>query len=267
MKAQISPEEFRKLRRFNLIISIIYFLQAVFIFSASFVIESVKNFNFEMLNGFLQFFPEEGYSPEVIENYSEFVLNVPFAMLLGGILLISAITHFVIASRKFNSAYNRGLQNGANKPRWFEYAVSNSIIIGLVALLIGVNLLYIIISLIALVVISNMMGLVMEQSNKDEEKIKWTSLIVGVFSNLLVWYILYKSMNNILNPTEITLAITIIFYVCFVLSNLFILITILQQKGNGKWKSYLHAEKSYILLSLIFKAFLTWGSYIFLMKG
>ncbi|MFZ3386254.1 MAG: hypothetical protein WA120_03675 [Candidatus Hydromicrobium sp.] len=54
-------------------------------------------------------------------------------------LFLSAIAHFLVALPKINNFYNSSLGKGINYFRWFEYALSSSVMIVIIAMLFGAN--------------------------------------------------------------------------------------------------------------------------------
>ncbi len=102
----------------------------------------------------------------------EKLFTVPFAVLVAVFLFLSAIAHFIIAAPKTNDIYNRDLEKGINKFRWYEYSLSSSLMIFLIAMLFGV---YDIGALILIVLINatmNLFGLVMEEINQFKQSLK-----------------------------------------------------------------------------------------------
>ncbi len=68
------------------------------------------------------------------------LFTLPFGILVASFLLISAIAHGLVSiPKKLNDEYNSDLSKGINKFRWFEYALSSSIMIVLIATLFGVR--------------------------------------------------------------------------------------------------------------------------------
>ena len=96
--------------------------------------------------------------------------------MVASFLFISAIAHALVSiPKKLNEIYNADLVKGINKFRWFEYALSSSIMIVLIATLFGI---YDIASLILIFIVNatmNLFGLVMEQLNvgRSKDNIEW----------------------------------------------------------------------------------------------
>jgi len=60
---------------------------------------------------------------------------IPFATVTTFFALMSAVAHFIVLLNK--DKYLRDLRNGINYFRWYEYAISSSLMIILIALLFG----------------------------------------------------------------------------------------------------------------------------------
>ncbi|HPD99768.1 MAG TPA: heliorhodopsin HeR, partial [Bacillota bacterium] len=67
------------------------------------------------------------------------LFDLPFGIMVALFLLLSALAHAIISlPKKTNDIYNRDLERGINKFRWYEYALSSSIMIVLIATLFGI---------------------------------------------------------------------------------------------------------------------------------
>ena len=64
--------------------------------------------------------------------------DFPFGIAVSMFLFLSALAHFIIISPWGNKIYNRDLEKGINRFRWYEYAISSSLMIVLISLLFGV---------------------------------------------------------------------------------------------------------------------------------
>lgn len=109
------------------------------------------------------------------------------------ILLLSALFHFIIVI--YNEKYTKDLENKINKFRWYEYALSSSLMITLIAVLFGVYDLGTLILIFGLNATMNLFGLLMEKMNQKNDKVDWTPFIFGsvsgnnsLDSNNYVWF-------------------------------------------------------------------------------
>ena len=150
-------------------------------------------------------------------------------------------------------------KKGINKFRWFEYALSSSIMIVLIATLFGV---YDIASLYLIFVVNasmNLFGLVMEQLNANNKngKVDLGPFIWGTIAGLAPWLFIVLYMTGTGNYDMVPWFVWAIVIVYFIDFNTFPINMILQYK-IGKWKNYIYGERIYIWLSLIAKTILAW---------
>lgn len=190
------------------------------------------------------------------------LFELPFGVLVAVFLLLSALAHAIISiPKKTNDIYNKDLEKGINKFRWFEYALSSSIMIVLIATLFGV---YDIATLILIFVVNalmNIFGLYMELQNSGREKdakIKWGAFIYGGIAGIVPWVVIILYMIGNGNYDMVPWFVWAIVGTYFVAFNSFPINMILQYKRIGKWKDYLYGERTYIVLSLVAKTFLAW---------
>ncbi|MFW6319058.1 MAG: heliorhodopsin HeR, partial [Bacillota bacterium] len=146
--------------------------------------------------------------------------------------------------------------------RWYEYALSSSLMIVLISSLFGVRD----IAVFALIALANaamnLFGLDMELLNagkdKTEKKTNWLPFIFGSIIGLAPWVAIafYIGVNpNLDQVPGFVWAILITYFLAF---NTFPVNMFLQYKGIGKFKNYLYGERGYIILSLVAKTLLTW---------
>ncbi len=185
------------------------------------------------------------------------LFTLPIAPLIAIFLFTSALDHFLLAG-PFDSWYVGGLKAHINKARWYEYAFSSSIMIVVIAMLVGI---YDIVSLIALFGINacmNLFGLVMEAYNQNRQKVAWSPYIFGVFAGLIPWvgiaiYLAgagqYGNVPSFVYWIFLTIAVT---FFSFAFN------MILQYRAKGRWADYLFGEKVYMILSLVAKTALAW---------
>jgi hypothetical protein len=190
--------------------------------------------------------------------------QVVFTLAYLGVLLalfpfVSAAAHFTIAFLK-NDTYNANLKKGMNPYRWFEYAISSSIMIVLIATFTGVWDLWSLVMIFVLNGLMNMFGYQMEKMNQYTKKVDWSNYVLGCVAGFTPWVVMSAYFVSALNSSQtkpptfvyLVLAIYFLLFCCFAVNML------LQYKGVGKWKDYLYGERVYILLSFVAKFALTW---------
>lgn len=246
-----------KLKRFNLIMGGLHLAQGVImLILASSVIQNIAEFKPTITQLYLSY----DVNLQTLVLMSKNLFDLPFGILVAVFLFLSAIAHFLI-SVPFNKIYNEDLKKGINKFRWFEYALSSSVMIVLIATLFGI---FDIASLVIIFVLNasmNLFGLLMEQMNSkrlEGEKINWTPFVFGSIAGLAPWVAIILYMSGNPNLDMVPWFVWAIVGTYFVAFNTFPVNMILQYKQIGKWKNYLYGEKTYIVLSLVAKSILAW---------
>ncbi len=102
-------------------------------------------------------------------------------------LLMSAIAHFSVSTFGYKW-YVENLKMNINKARWFEYAVSSSFMLVVIAWLCGMFDFVSIMLLFSLNACMNLFGYMMELHNQTTKKTDWTSFIFGCFAGLIPWW-------------------------------------------------------------------------------
>ena len=247
-----------RLRSFNAIMGGLHLVQGiVMLFLATSVIQNISEFTPQITQFFLAFNQET----RSLEIQSEILFELPFGILVAIFLLLSALAHALISiPRKLNAIYAADLEKGINKFRWFEYALSSSIMIVLISTLFGI---YDIASLILIFIVNasmNLFGLVMEQLNsgKDKEKVNWGPFVWGSLAGIAPWIAIFLYMFGTGNFDMVPWVVWAIVGTYFVAFNTFPVNMILQYKKVGKWKDYIYGERTYIVLSLVAKSILAW---------
>lgn len=173
-------------------------------------------------------------------------------------LFLSGIAHFIIAAPGTNEVYNRGLLNHINPFRWYEYALSSSIMIVLIAMLLGMYDIGALMLLFGLNASMNLFGLLMEKLNQHREKTSWVPFWFATFAGLITWVVIFLYAFGNSDLSKVPWFVYAIFGSYFVFFNLFPINMVLQYKKVGKWSDYLYGERGYIILSLVAKSVLAW---------
>lgn len=248
----------KKLRRFNLIMGGLHLVQGILmLFLSTTVIQKIAEFSPQITQNYLAY----NQQTQSLELQSRELFKLPFGVLVALFLLVSAAAHALISgSSRLNRIYNADLEKGINKFRWFEYALSSSIMIVLISTLFGI---YDIASLVLIFIVNasmNFFGLVMEQLNagKSSEKVNWGPFVWGAIAGIAPWIaiLLYLFGNG--NFGQVPWFVWTIVGTYFVAFNTFPINMVLQYKKIGKWKNYIYGERTYIVLSLVAKSILAW---------
>ncbi|SCP97612.1 heliorhodopsin HeR [Anaerobium acetethylicum] len=247
-----------KLRRFNRIMGSLHFIQGlIMLVLATSVIQNIAEFKPEIVQFYLAFNQET----RSLESASKVLFELPFGIMVALFLFISAAAHALISfPERLNAKYNADLEKGINQFRWFEYALSSSIMIVLIATLFGI---YDIASLLLIFFVNasmNLFGLVMEQLNsgKDKNQVNWGPFVWGSIAGIAPWIAILLYMFGNGNFDRVPWFVWAIVGTYFVAFNTFPINMILQYKKVGKWKDYIYGERIYIILSLVAKSILAW---------
>ncbi len=248
----------QSLRKFNMIMGGLHLVQGILmLILASTVIQTISEFKPTITQLYLEF----NTTTQSLEIAMKNLFDLPFGVFVASFLLLSAIAHALISlPKKTNAIYNADLEKGINRFRWYEYALSSSIMIVLISTLFGI---YDIGSLVLIFIVNasmNLFGLLMEQVNSGKKKkdIKWGAFIFGTIAGLAPWIVIILYMVGNGNYDMVPWFVWAIVGTYFVAFNTFPINMILQYKGVGKWKNYLYGERVYITLSLVAKSILAW---------
>lgn len=235
----------------------LHLIQAILmLFLLDSVIQNIAEFQPEITQFYLTYDP----ILESLVVQSKAVFDLPFGVMVSMFLFLSAFFHFLVAL-PFNKTYNADLEKGMNKFRWFEYALSSSVMIVLIATLFGI---YDLVSLILIFIVNasmNLFGLVMEQLNSkraEGEKVDWGPFIWGSVAGIAPWIAIILYMSGNPNLDMVPWFVWAIVGTYFVAFNTFPINMVLQYLKVGKWSNYLYGEKTYIVLSLVAKTILAW---------
>lgn len=248
----------KSLRKFNMVMGSLHLIQGVLmLFLAGSVIQKIAEFTPKIIQFYITYNP----LTSSLETTSRVLFDLPFGIMVALFLLISAVAHVLISiPKKLNSIYNSDLEKGINRFRWFEYALSSSVMIVLIATLFGI---YDIASLILIFIVNacmNLFGLVMEQLNsgKAKESINWGPFVWGSIAGLAPWIAILIYMFGTGNFDSVPWFVWAIIGTYFVAFNTFPINMLLQYMRIGKWKDYIYGERVYIVLSLVAKTILAW---------
>lgn len=237
---------------FNLIMGFLHLIQAGAMLWLGLTLDNIKDFQLPINTSFLKF--DETLGTLVLQ--TEKIADLPIAVIISSFLFISAIAHFVIVISK--KKYERDIKKGINYFRWFEYALSSSVMIAMIAMFFGVYDLSSLILIVAINATMNLLGLVMEVHNQTTEKTNWLSFWLGSFAGLIPWVVILIHFFGSGEYSEIPGFVYAILIAYFVFFNLFPVNMYLQYKKVGKWSDYLYGERAYIILSLVAKSILAW---------
>ena len=153
------------LRRFNAVMAFFHLAQGVILLSLS------SDFSLPVMSYFL----EMDTVTNKLQPIPEVLFNLRLAPLIAGFLILMAIAHATVASPWAFQWYSRNLGTGANYARWMEYSLSSSVMLVVIAMLVGI---YDVASLILMFSLNASMilfGWLMELHNQTDKEVNWTS--------------------------------------------------------------------------------------------
>ncbi|HUZ03511.1 MAG TPA: heliorhodopsin HeR [Thermomicrobiaceae bacterium] len=249
----IAPEStLPRLRRYNLIVGLVHLAQAAVIFALS------NDFALPITAGFL------GGPPGSAFTARETLWKVPIGYAVGFFLLLAAADHLLMAAPGIWPWYRDNLARNINYARWWEYAISASVMIVLIALVTGVSDVGALIAIFGINAAMIFFGMLMEIFNRPGEgqRVNWTPFIFGCVAGVVPWIVIAYQFFGAESRAPAGAGVPGFVYgiviSLFVLFNTFAVNQALQYGRVGPWRSYLFGEKAYIVLSLSAKTLLAW---------
>jgi hypothetical protein len=242
-------KKFSGLRRFNLFMGVLHLVQGILMIVLS------NDTAYPIFTNFLKF--DRTIMSLVPDPKLAFELR--FGPAVAVFLLLSAVAHFFLATVG-NKLYVSNLKKGMNPVRFYEYALSSSVMIVLIGMLVGLYDLGAIILIFGINAMMNLFGIMMEYHNQHTQKTNWTSFVYGSIAGIIPWIVIVLYFFGSLageggEPPAFVYAIIPTLFVFF---NIFAVNMVLQYKKVGPWKDYLFGERVYIILSLAAKTVLAW---------
>ncbi|MBA3045792.1 MAG: hypothetical protein FP824_06225 [Euryarchaeota archaeon] len=249
---------FEKLKRFNLTMGVLHLLQGCLLLLLS------NDFALPVTRSYLAADYTVGATGgmPVLITVTSTLFEVWIGPLVALFLFISATAHILISTVLYKK-YVAGLKRGQNRYRWYEYALSSSLMIVVISMLVGISDA----GTLMLVFFLNMMmilfGLIMETMNEKRKKPDWSPFWFGCIAGFIPWVVifiwLFGAGGSGGGPPDFVYYIFLSMALFF---NSFAVNMWLQYKKKGKWAEYLYGEKMYIVLSLVAKSLLAWQVFI-----
>ena len=231
----ITPVQQSRLRRTNISLSLLHLAQGIVILILG------SGFSALVTASYIGSSVEYRYEPRIM---------------LAVFLFISAFCHLLVSLPKVFPWYIRNLGRHINYVRWYEYSLSASVMIVVIASLCGITDLVSLLGLFVLTAGMNLFGLMMELHNQTTAKTNWTAFIFGSIAGVVPWaaIILYFVKSTPAPPTFVYAVVVSL----MVLYAMFPLNMWLQYTRKGRWRNYIWGEYGYMFLSLTAKSLLAW---------
>jgi hypothetical protein len=235
-----------RLRKANLIAGVAHLVQMVLILVLA------TDFTLPVTASYLEGPPGSAMSDAVV------LWDVRIAWGVALFFGLSALFHFVVASPWFFSRYTAGLLQQRNIFRWVEYSISSSVMIVLIAQILGVMDVTALIALFGVNASMILFGWLQEKYERPGAGM--LPFVFGCIAGIVPWlaFLILILEPGYTGTNEIPGFVYGILASLFVLFNCFAVVQLLQYRQVGKWRNYLRGEWAYIVLSLVAKSALAW---------
>lgn len=196
--------------------------------------------------------PGQPLQPVRIEQLFDYRLGWAVALFM----LLSAAFHAIAASPLANDWYMRELANERNRLRWVEYSLSSSVMIVIIAGLVGITDIAALLAMFAVNAAMILFGWLMETTTPARPARSWTPFIFGCIAGVAPWVAI--TIYLVGAGSSVPGFVYGIFVSMFVLFNCFALVQVAQYRSRGRWSDYLRGERTYMVLSLAAKSLLAW---------
>ena len=195
------------------------------------------------------------------------LLDLRVDLAVAVFLLLAAVDHLSVATWA-RDWYDRQVARGINPARWWEYAVSASLMIVLIAMLAGVREVTALIALFGVNAAMILFGLGMERTNLGRERVDWRPFVYGCIAGAVPWIAIAVQIAAAeAEGAAVPGFVVAIFVTLLLLFNSFAVNMWLQYRRIGRWADPLFAERLYLVLSLAAKSALAWQVYAGALAG
>ena len=177
---------------------------------------------------------------------------------VAGFLALSALAHLIVCTAWWQR-YVVDLGRQRNPARWVEYSLSSSLMIVLIAQLVGISDVAALVALFGVNAAMILFGWLQERYEHPGSG-GWLPFGFGCVAGVVPWlaisvYLLSPGSTSSASPPGFVYGIFVSLFVFF---NVFALNQWLQYRAKGRWQSYIFGERAYIVLSLTAKSALAW---------
>ena len=186
------------------------------------------------------------------------LFDIPTGLAVAGFLGLSALAHVIVCTAWWQR-YVADLGRQRNPARWVEYSLSSSLMIVLIAQLVGIADVAALLALFGVNAAMILFGWLQERYEKPGSG-GWLPFGFGCVAGVVPWlaitvYLTSPGSTSSASPPGFVYGIFVSLFVFF---NVFALNQWLQYRARGRWQDYLFGEKVYIALSLTAKSALAW---------
>lgn len=245
--AALGGRDLRRLRLYNLAIGFVHLAQASALLWLS------NDFSLPVTERYLTGPPGSDTFTDV-----DVLFELPLGPAVAAFLAISAADHFLMAAPRVFGWYVHNLRRRINYARWYEYAISASLMIVLIAMVTGITNVAALVAIFGVNATMLLFGLIMELHNREHQRVNWTAYVFGCFAGAVPWLVIGLQVFGTENEADVPTFVYGIFVSLFLLFNSFAVNMVLQYRRIGPWRNYVFGEYVYILLSLTAKTALAW---------
>jgi hypothetical protein len=242
-----SPPPYPRLRRWNIGVGLLHAVQGVVLLVLA------NDATIEVTSSWATGPPGSGTRSE-----PDTIFGLPFGPAVAAFLLLAALDHLLVASPRIVGWYERNLARGRNLARWWEYSLSASLMVVLIAMLTGITEVTALIGLFGANAAMILFGLLMETTNRQGEPVDWRPFRYGSIVGAVPWIAIAYQLARSEVESDVPGFVFGIFVSLFVLFFSFAVNMALQYRRVGPWRDYLFGERAYLVLSLVAKSLLAW---------
>lgn len=239
-----------RLRWFNAGMAFLHAMQGALILALS------TGFALPVTTSFLQF----DESTETLVTDPNTIGEIELAPMVALFLFVSAAAHGILTLPGVYQWYERNLGRQINYARWYEYSISASVMIVIIAMLVGMYDLVGLLMTFSLNAAMIFFGLAMEVQNRGAERVNWTPFILGCIVGIVPWIAISLHLFAPASRSvgDVPTFVYGIYVSLFLFFNVFAVNMFLQYRRIGPWHDYIFGERAYIILSLTAKSALAW---------
>ena len=228
----IAEREQRGLRRLNLAAAALHAIQAVV------VVALASDFSLPVTGTYLQGPPGTAPQDPVV------LFDIPTGLAVAGFLALSAVAHILVSTLWWRG-YLNDLSRHCNAARWVEYSLSASLMIVLIAQLVGISDIAAIVALFGVNAAMILFGWLQEKYEEPRSH-GWLPFIFGCIAGVVPWlaiaiYLVSPGSTSSAEPPGFVYGIFVSLFVFF---KVFALNQWLQYRGRGRWADYLYGERA-----------------------
>lgn len=247
-------DKLANLRAWNYAMAVIFLVQAVLIVALSKSVSLPVNFSYVTTDPLQS--AAQGKTVLALATRHWFDVNVVY--LLAIVFILAAIMH-ILAATQGRHRYEADLQAGRNELRWLEYTVTSSLMLAVLALLVGVQDAMLLLAVLALGAAFHLGALLAERRSTKRGLISRLAYATGAIAGLTPLVIIAAYIwNGLAYGTNVPGYLPWLCATMFTAFGLFAGNTLLQHRRTSRWADYVYGERIFMGLSLLAKTLLAW---------